>query len=75
MLKGLKQDARRKVKRAGIVFAVCFSTAMLGLIFGENLQSGTMLGNVVRGSALIGMVSGFYIWIVTAWNYNPDSDH
>ena len=72
MVDRLEPDVRRKIKRAEIVFAVSFATAMLVISFGENLGSGTVLGYILKGSILISMVSGFYAWIVTAWNYNPD---
>ena len=74
MSKGPIESVRRRTSLAAYVFFVAFSIGVLAILFGEIIASGTVLGYVIRGSLLIGTVSGFYIAIVTAWNYTLESD-
>ncbi len=69
MSKGLEEDVRKTLRGPTYIFFAAFSVGTLGVLFGDNIVSGAVLNYVIRGSLLISMISGFYIGIVSAWNY------
>ena len=74
MPKGLEESVRRRLRGATYVFLVSFSAGTLGILYGEKLIPGTVLEYVIRGSIVIGAISGFYIAIVSAWNCTLEHD-
>jgi hypothetical protein len=73
MPRALEESVRRRLRTATDIFFAALSMAILGVLFGEDVFSETALGHVIRGSLLITVISGFFIAIVSAWNYALDS--
>jgi len=74
MSKAPEQSVRRKLRGPTYIFFAAFSVGALSVVLGEDVATGTALDYVIRGSLLITVISGFYIAIVSAWNYTLTSD-